>query len=258
MGRALIVGAIRQGAVSAEDVFAYNRSEGGIKELQKEEPVNAVENVRELREKSDVILLCTKPYDIATAMEQLAAGKREGGSLVISVAAGVTLETLEKHAGPGTRLIRAMPNTPSLVGQGASAFCLGSEATEDEAAAAQKILGAVGVAVQTKESLMDAVTGLSGSGPAYVFTFIEALADGAVKNGLPREKALELATQTVLGAATMVKETGMHPAVLRDNVTSPGGTTITGVAALEDGNFRATCIDAVTQAAEKSISLGRA
>lgn len=257
MGRALIVGAVRSGAVEASDVFAYNRSQGGLDEIIKEEPVNAVENIGELGEKSDTILLCTKPYDIATALEQLADSSREGGCLVISVAAGVTTETLEKHAGKGVRIIRAMPNTPSLIGQGASAYCRGTKATDADMETAQKILGAVGLAVATKENLMDAVTGLSGSGPAYVFTFIEALADGAVKNGLPREQALQLATQTVLGAATMVKETGMHPAVLRDNVTSPGGTTITGVAALEKGSFRSTCISAVTAATRKSRSLGR-
>ncbi|MGE9269136.1 MAG: pyrroline-5-carboxylate reductase [Verrucomicrobiales bacterium] len=257
MGRALLVGAIRKGAIAAEDVYAYNRSQGGIDELLKEEPVKVAESVAELAGACEVILLCTKPDDVPSALRTLGEVARPQGTLVISVAAGVTLEALEKAAGPGVRVIRSMPNTPSLVGEGASAFCLGSQATAEDAEVARRILGSVGVAVEVKEKLMDAVTGLSGSGPAYVFTFIEALTDGAVRNGLPRDKALDLAVQTVVGAATMIRETGMHPAVLRDMVTSPGGTTITGVAALEKGNFRSTCIEAVSAATKRSRSLGR-
>jgi len=149
--------------------------------------------------------------------------------LVISVAAGVTIARMEEAAKGHARVIRTMPNTPSLVGEGAAAFSLGSTATASDAEFTRKLLGAVGEVIEVKESLIDAVTGLSGSGPAYVYTFIEALADGALLEGLPREHALKLATQTVLGAAKLVAESGEHPAVLRDRVTSPGGTTICGL-----------------------------
>jgi pyrroline-5-carboxylate reductase len=155
------------------------------------------------------------------------------------------------------RVIRAMPNTPALVGMGAAAYCLGSTATRDDAATAARLLGAVGLAVEVPERLMDAVTGLSGSGPAYVYLVIEALADGGVRSGLPRADALKLAAQTVLGAASMVMETGEHPAVLKDMVTSPGGTTIAGLAELERHGLRAALIDAVTAATRRAAELGK-
>jgi pyrroline-5-carboxylate reductase len=148
-----------------------------------------------------------------------------------------------------------MPNTPALVGEGASAYALGGTATEDDAKLVEKILSGVGLAVRVKESLLDAVTGLSGSGPAHVFTVIEALADGGVLMGLPRDLALKLAAQTVIGAAKMVRETGEHPAVLRDQVASPGGTTIAAIEALEDGGLRSALISAVRAATERSREL---
>jgi pyrroline-5-carboxylate reductase len=150
-----------------------------------------------------------------------------------------------------------MPNTPALVGAGASGFALGHNATAADGALAQKLLAAVGVAVPVKESLLDAVTGLSGSGPAYVYQFIEALSDGGVAAGLPRAVATQLAAQTVLGAAKMVLETGQHPGVLKDQVTSPGGTTIEGLHELEKGKLRGTVMTAVRAAAEKSKKLGQ-
>jgi pyrroline-5-carboxylate reductase len=145
----------------------------------------------------------------------------EKPALVVSIAAGITLAALEAAAA-GMRVIRAMPNTPALVGKGAAAYCLGATASREDAATAARLLGSVGLAVEVPERLMDAVTGLSGSGPAYVYLVIEALADGGLRAGLPRADALKLAAQTVLGAATMVMETGEHPAVLKDMVTSPG------------------------------------
>ena len=158
---------------------------------------------------------------------------------------------------PVCRVIRAMPNTPALIGKGAAAFTPGTSATEADSELARRILGSVGTVVEVRETLMDAVTGLSGSGPGYVYLFIEALADGGVRNGLPREQALELATQTVLGAAAMVQETGLHPATLKDMVTSPGGTTMAGLATLEDRALRSACIEAITKATERSIELGQ-
>jgi pyrroline-5-carboxylate reductase len=155
------------------------------------------------------------------------------------------------------RLIRVMPNTPALVGASATAFALGKAARPEDGALAQKLFSAVGVAFQVKEALLDAVTGLSGSGPAYVYLFIEGLSDGGVAAGLPRDIATKLAAQTVLGSAKMVLETGLHPGALKDMVTSPGGTTIEGIHELEKGSVRGTLISAVRAASEKSRKLGQ-
>jgi pyrroline-5-carboxylate reductase len=176
--------------------------------------------------------------------------------LLLSIAAGVTLAKLEAALPAGARVIRAMPNTPALVGAGAAAFAAGSAARPGDAAIAQGILGSAGIALEVPEKLLDAVTGLSGSGPAYIYMVIEALSDGGVAMGLPRDVAMRLAAQTVLGAARMVLDTGLHPGVLKDQVTSPGGTTIEGVHALETAGLRAALIQAVRAAAEKSRLLG--
>jgi pyrroline-5-carboxylate reductase len=177
--------------------------------------------------------------------------------LLISIAAGVTLAKIESALKPGARAVRVMPNTPALVGASATAFALGRNATPADAELALKLFSAVGVALQIKESLLDAVTGLSGSGPAYAYLMIEALSDGGVAAGLPRDVATKLAAQTLLGAAKMVLETGQHPGALKDMVTSPGGTTIEGLHELEKGEVRASLINAVRAATEKSKLLGR-
>lgn len=204
---------------------------------------------------ADVVLLAVKPGDLKTLCESLAGLK--GNRLYLSIAAGVSLADLESWLGGGARVIRAMPNTPALVGAGAAAFAAGRRATTKDRALASKILGSVGSADEVPEKLLDAVTGLSGSGPAYVFTVIEALADGGVLMGLPRATALRLAAQTVAGAAQLVLESGRHPATLRDEVTSPGGTTIAGLEQLESNGLRNALIQAVRKAAERSRELGR-
>jgi pyrroline-5-carboxylate reductase len=203
---------------------------------------------------ADVVLLAVKPGDMPALCQSLA--KTGGSRLYLSIAAGVKVADLEKWLGQGQRVIRSMPNTPALVGQGAAAFARGGAATDADAALAAKILGAVGTADEVPEKLLDAVTGLSGSGPAYVYTVIEALADGGVLMGLPRAAALRLAAQTVAGAAAMVLETGKHPAALRDEVTSPGGTTIAGLEQLETHGLRHALIQAVRRATERSKELG--
>ncbi len=204
---------------------------------------------------SDVILLAVKPGD----MQALCTGLSSvpGSRLYLSIAAGLKVVDLESWLGSAQRVIRSMPNTPALVATGAAAFARGSSATLEDAALAKKILGAVGTADEVSEKLLDAVTGLSGSGPAYIYTVIEALADGGVLMGLPRGAALTLAAQTVAGAAKMVLETGKHPAVLRDEVTSPGGTTIAGLEQLEAHGLRNALIQAVRAATERSLAMGK-
>jgi pyrroline-5-carboxylate reductase len=203
---------------------------------------------------AQTVLLCVKPNELISVIREIASVKSD--LLVISIAAGVKLAKMEEACAGAHRLIRVMPNTPALVGYGASAFSLGSRATEMDAQTVTTMLEAVGLCTAVPEKLMDAVTGLSGSGPAYVYTIIEALADGGLQQGLSKEQALKLAAQTVLGAAQMVLQTGSHPAVLRDQVTSPGGTTIAGLATLERGALRASLMQAVAAATERSRELG--
>ena len=208
----------------------------------------------DVAKESDVVILAVKPGDMQALCTGLA--KVKGTRLYLSIAAGISLEDLQTWLGAKQRVIRSMPNTPALVGAGAAAFARGSKATDEDAATARSILGVVGTVDEVSEKLLDAVTGLSGSGPAYVYTVIEALADGGVLMGLPRATALQLAAQTVAGAAKMVLETGKHPAALRDEVTSPGGTTIAGLEQLEAHGLRSALIQAVRKAAERSKELG--
>lgn len=205
-----------------------------------------------------LVVLATKPQQIPTAMAQLRGKLPAEGVLVVSIAAGVMLRTLEEGLGPSARLVRVMPNTPCLVGASASGLTAGTSATAEDVALVEGLFNAVGKAFCLPESLLDAVTGLSGSGPAYVYVMIEALADGGVRVGLPRNMALTLAAQTVLGAARMVLETGQHPALLKDAVASPGGTTIAGLQALERAGVRAGLIDAVEAATRRARELSQA
>lgn len=215
--------------------------------------VSLRDDVNALLDHAEVILLCVKPNDVQAVLTSV--GKWEG-KLLLSVAAGVDTRNLAAFTDFQARIIRVMPNTPSLIGQGASAFSRGHQATDEDAELASQILSSVGTVNEVAEKFMDAVTGLSGSGPAYVYTIIEALSDAGVKQGLPRNISLELACQTLKGATMMVQETGMHPAALRDQVTSPGGTTITGVATLEEKGLRSALISAVESATLKSKELG--
>lgn len=197
------------------------------------------------------LLVAVKPDQVATVLGAL-CDRLTPAHRVFSIAAGVTVAQLEAAVPAGVRVIRVMPNTPALVGASATAYCRGTAAGPDDARRAVELFGAVGQTLEVKETLLDAVTGLSGSGPAYAFVMIEALADGGVAAGLPREAAQRLAAQTLLGAARMVLETGQHPGALKDAVASPGGTTIEGLHALEKAGVRAGLINAVRAAAEKA------
>jgi pyrroline-5-carboxylate reductase len=204
---------------------------------------------------TNVIFLAVKPQNMPAVFSEI-GGKVAAEKLIVSIAAGITLARLSEGL-KTNRVVRVMPNTPALVGKGASAYALGSAATAADGQLVGQLLGAVGQAFQVDEKLLDAVTGLSGSGPAFVYVMIEALADGGVRMGLPRDIAMALAAQTVRGSAEMVISTGEHPAALKDKVASPGGTTIAGLAALEDRGLRGALIAAVEAATRRSIELGK-
>ncbi len=204
---------------------------------------------------AEVVVLAVKPQSMPDVLKEIGADL--GSVLVISIAAGVTLRSIGEQASGAKRMVRAMPNTPAIVREGMTALAFGAGVSEDDQEVARAIFEAVGRVVLVEERLMDAVTGLSGSGPAYVFQAIEALADGGVKMGLPRQTSELLAAQTVLGAAKLVLESGEHPAKLKDRVASPGGTTIAGLHRLEQGGLRATLMGAVEAATKRSQELGR-
>lgn len=255
MGTALVAGAIRAGALTAADVIGFDPFPAAAEGFARATGAATAGSVAELAS-CDTFLLCTKPQQAGSALRSLGDS---GGTdaLLISIAAGISAPWLEEHAPAGFRVIRCMPNTPALIGKGAAAYSRGSSATDHDASVARSLLGSVGIAVELPEALLDAVTGLSGSGPAFVYVAIEALADGGVRCGLPRADAIRLAAQTVLGAAAMVLETGEHPAALKDQVTSPGGTTIAGLAVLESAGLRSALIEAVSAATHRSAELGK-
>ncbi len=254
MATALAQGLVRAGladqaALSASDPLpaarqAFAQTTGGATVASNAEVVG----------KSDVVVLAVKPQQMAQALSEV-RGAVTDRHLIVSIAAGVKLASIAELL-PHGRLVRVMPNTPCLIGQGASAFSLGRCATSSDAALVEQILSAVGRCVAVDEKLLDAVTGLSGSGPAYAFVMIEALSDGGVRMGLPRDVATLLAAQTLRGAAEMLIASGEHPGVLKDQVASPGGTTIAGLQALEAGGFRAALMAAVEAATRRGAELG--
>jgi pyrroline-5-carboxylate reductase len=256
MASALANGIVKAGVARPEDLIASDVVESARAAFGKEVGCKVSGWNVEVAEFAEVLIVAVKPDQVEGVLHEL-AGKISERHVVVSIAAGVTLARLAGALQAGTRVVRVMPNTPALVGASASAFALGGSASGEDAALVQRIFSAVGVAFQVKESLLDAVTGLSGSGPAYGYAIIEALSDGGVAAGLPRDVATKLAAQTMLGAAKMVLETGQHPGALKDMVTSPGGTTIEGLHELEKGRLRGTLMNAVRAAAEKSKKLGQ-
>jgi len=256
MATALGQGLVRAGLVPAADLLASDPSPDARTRFAQATGARTTTENRETVAWADVVLLAVKPQQMPQVMVEL-AGQVDARRLVVSIAAGVRLAALAEGLGADVRLVRVMPNTPCLVGQGACAYCLGARATPEDGQFVRQMLEAVGVAYQVDERLMDAVTGLSGSGPAFVYVIIEALSDAGVRVGLPRAVATSLAVETVRGAAEMVRTTGEHPAVLKEKVTSPGGTTIAGLQALETGGLRAALMAAVEAAAQRSAELGR-
>jgi pyrroline-5-carboxylate reductase len=256
MATALVCGWVSTKLCAAQDVVACDPDAAARLRFAERVPGARVEPMsRDVIGSAGIVLLATKPHQLAQVAQEIRALLTEQ-QLLISVAAGVTLSRLSQWFG-SERIIRVMPNTPCLVGQGASAYALGARATNQDAELVQRMMSAVGMAFRLEESYLDAVTGLSGSGPAYVYLLIEALSDGGVRVGLPRSVASSLAAQTVRGAAEMVLVQGEHPAVLKDRVASPGGTTIAGLHALEEHGLRSAAIAAVVAATQRARELGR-
>ena len=255
MATALAKGLTSSGFTSPERVVASDPLPAAREQFSQQTGGRIVETNSDVFNDANIVFLAVKPQQ----MEAVLADVQDAVTsehLLVSIAAGVPISTLTAALGETSRVVRVMPNTPALVGAGAAAYAIGGSATEHDGRLVEAMLSTVGIAVSVPEQQLDAVTGLSGSGPAYVFQVIEALSDGGVLVGLPREAATRLAAQTVLGAARMVLETGEHPGVLKDAVTSPGGTTIAGLHALERGGLRSTLMDAVQAATARSRQLG--
>jgi pyrroline-5-carboxylate reductase len=257
MARAL-AGGLRAGGVAASDIAASDPDPAQRVQFEKDTGVATGTDNAETVSASDAVVLAVKPGIVGPVLSQLSGAPDRGRPLWISIAAGVSLARIEEHLPADARVVRAMPNTPALVGTGATALCANAAASDADRSLARALFEAVGVVWEApREELMDAVTGLSGSGPAYVFLMLEALGDAGVRQGLPRDAAYQLAFQTVRGAAQLAQESGLHPATLKDQVTSPGGTTIAGLAELERGGFRAALQAAVAAATARSRELGR-
>lgn len=254
MAEAIIGGILEAGLVKAEQVRVYDVSDARLIVLKEEYGVAGC-LMNELTAWANVLFLAVKPQVIGSVLTEL-EGNVPSDTIVISIAAGVTIERLQSHL-PNVPIVRVMPNTPVFVNAGMAALAMGVYANDDVASFAKAVFDAVGRAIVVAESAMDAVTGLSGSGPAYGFVMIDALSDAGVRVGLGRQDAILLAAQTLYGAAKMVLETGEHPAVLRDRVTSPGGTTIAGVHVMEQQGVRGALIDAVIAATKRSKEMGK-
>jgi pyrroline-5-carboxylate reductase len=254
MAEAMIGGLLSGQVCSAESIWATDPVAERQDHLKRQFGIRVGSANREAVAWADVVVLAVKPQTLQVVLSGL--GSSLAHALVISIVAGVTIQSIAEQMAGAMRVVRAMPNTPALVREGMTALALGGAVSEDDSRMARTVFEAVGRVVLVEERLMDAVTGLSGSGPAYVFLAIESLADGGVKMGLPRQVAELLAAQTVLGAARLVLESGMHPAQLKDRVASPGGTTIAGLYQLEQGRFRATLMSAVEAATIRSKELG--
>jgi len=252
MAFAIIQGMLRAKVCEAGEIVAACPEPELLENLSDATSVNVVTSNAEAASLASTILLCVKPADVEAAMEQAGGGLE--GKLIISIVAGLSIPSLSALA-PASRIIRAMPNTAAMVGRAATAYACGESVTAGDTELAEGVFSSIGSVFSVEEKLLDAVTGLSGSGPAYIYLVIEALSDGGVACGLPRKLALDLAVQTVIGAAEMVAETSEHPAVLREMVTSPAGTTMAGLRELEARGVRSAFLEAVCAAAGRAQEL---
>jgi len=256
MATALTHGFLKSGKVTKEQLFASDAVAASGERFAAATGATLCKSNVELYETVDVLFLAVKPQQMEEVLEEFSQRQDCEQKLFVTIAAGLSLFFYESYLGFEPRIIRVMPNTPCLVGKGASAFAATQAATQDDIDLVRSLLETVGVVEQVPERLLDAVTGLSGSSPAFVCMMIESMSDAGVRMGLPRAMAANFAVQTLLGTAEMVLQTGEHPAVLKDRVTSPGGTTIAGVQALETHGFRAAVIAAIQAATERSVELG--
>jgi len=256
MATALARGFIKAGLTAADRILAADVDDLARQRFTEATAAPTTPDNAMVVDRCDLIFLAVKPQHIAGVAAGL-RGKIGTQRLVVSIAAGIRLASLAKWFGQELRIVRVMPNTPCLVGQGVCAYSLGERATPEDGVLVERLLASLGSAWQVEEKLLDAVTGLAGSGPAFVYVIVEALSDAGVRVGLPRTMAAAMAAQTVRGAAEMVLATGEHPAVLKDRVASPGGTTIAGLQALESGGIRAALMAAVEAAARRSVELGK-
>ncbi|MDR1801141.1 MAG: pyrroline-5-carboxylate reductase [Lachnospiraceae bacterium] len=252
MGGIIIYGAIQSGIIKPSDVYAFDVNPTAL-EKAKKDGVNIVESEVAVCEAADMVLLAVKPQFTPEVLEKVGAALDK--KVILSIVAGITVERLKKLIKGEPRILRIMPNTPAMVKEGALVLCSDNDLEADEKDAAEAIFKSIGLVEWLPERLIDAVCGTSGGGPAWVAMFIEAMADGGVMEGLPRATAYRLVAQTVMGTAKMILETGKHPGVVKDEVTSPGGTTIKGCEALEKGGFRAAVIECVRKATKRSREL---
>ncbi len=256
MAKAIIGGIIGAGLANPEEIIASDVYQAGLEKARADMGICITQDNKEVVQKSDIVFFSIKPNVLFAVLDEIKDICKEE-QLFISHVAGKTISQIEERMPSGTHLIRIMPNTPALVNEGMTGVSINANVTKNESDEAMALFGAFGKAEIVPEKLMDVVTGISGSGPAYVFQFIEAFADAAVFDGMPRAQAYVFAAQTVMGSAKMVLETGKHPGELKDMVTSPGGTTIAGIAELEKGGMRSTIMNAAHAATIKSIELGK-
>lgn len=257
MGRTIATGLVQAGIVPAARISVADHDSEKTAALARDVGVRNAPTPADAVRDADIVMLCVKPKDVPSVLHALRdANALTPTMLLVSIAAGVTTASVERGVGIDIPVVRAMPNTPCLVGHGMTVVSKGSHATDEHVAAAREIFTTLGRCIVLDEKHMDVVTGLSGSGPAFVYVMLEALADGGVMCGLPRATATELVAQVALGAATMILNTGRHPSALKDDVTTPGGCTIAGLLALEDGKIRSVLARAVETATETAAGLG--
>lgn len=256
MGSVLISGVLSRNLISKDDFIVSDIAVDNLEYQKNKHGIHVTNDNKIVAKKSNIIILAVKPQIMAGVLDEI-AGAVDQKKVVISVAAGISTMFIESRLKKGTRVVRTMPNTPALIGEGVTAICRGTNATDGDIDLTRYIFESVGSVVDVGEDLMDAVTGLSGSGPAYVFLIIEALTDAGVNMGLSRSVAQKLSIQTVLGAARLCLSENLHPAQLKDMVTSPGGTTIAGIKVLEEGKLRATLMSAVEAATIRARELGK-
>ncbi len=255
MGGAIIKGLLSSGFAKKEDIIASEATEQLAEKTSKSLGISVITDNKELVQKSDVIIFATKPFVIKEVLKN-ASSEITTQKLVLSIAAGVSVDSIESIIGQDIPIIRVMPNTPALVNEGMTAISRNSSVSEDQIQYAKKLFSNVGRCIEVPEKHLDSVTGISGSGPAFFYLIIEALADGGVKMGIPKQEALELAAQTALGAAKMVLESGKHPSILKDEVTTPGGCTAVGLSVLENEGVRAALIETVEKTTNAAKGLG--